>query len=123
MKKISITSMQELVIDEDSGTCFIEDDRYREVLHIYLPTLIKELINVTEKYNSNTDDFFWKQNNWIKCSDKLPEVFEEVLVYSIHGGKTVANLIHDKSKWNLNPELFNLNFITHWMRLPEPPNV
>jgi len=59
MKKVSITSMHELVIDEQTGTCFIEDSGYREVLHIYLPDLIKELITLSEKHNPNTEDFFW----------------------------------------------------------------
>ena len=58
MKRISITSMQMLVIDEHTGTCFIEDDRYREVLHIYLPDLIRELIAVNNKHNPDDGDHF-----------------------------------------------------------------
>lgn len=57
VKRVRLTPIQELVID-DVGTCFIEDDRYREVLHIYLPELINELITVNNKYNPDTEDHF-----------------------------------------------------------------
>jgi len=49
--------MHELLIDE-TGTLFIEDSGYREVLHIYLPELIAVLIEHNNKHNPNIEDHF-----------------------------------------------------------------
>jgi hypothetical protein len=57
VERISLTSFQELVIDE-TGTCFIEDDRYREVIHCYLPDLIRKLVELNNKHNPNIEDHF-----------------------------------------------------------------
>lgn len=67
---------------------------------------------------------------WISVKDRLPEVFDEVLVY-YNGFIAVAWRETEKIKngivgwhWNLQkyyPE--SLVNVTHWMPLPEPPEV
>ena len=53
-----------------------------------------------------------KRQRWIPCSEMLPEVGKEVLVYSEYGGVAVDYF---------DGALFGHTDITHWMPLPEPP--
>lgn len=68
--------------------------------------------------------------SWIKCSDRLPFDCESVLIYS--RGYTVisAYLVYDLKKepiyWNVNDwdesdTTWEIDEVTHWMPLPEPP--
>ncbi len=57
MKRLKLTPIQDLIIDE-TRTVFIEDDRYREALSIYLPELIRELIKVNNQHNTDELDHF-----------------------------------------------------------------
>ena len=72
--------------------------------------------------------------NWIKCSERLPEINKWVLVYASGepDEKTITTScfltidIRDRPIWNLlssgcgccDSDLTN---VTHWMPLPEPP--
>lgn len=74
--------MQYLVIDA-TGTLFIEDANYREVLHIYIPDLIKKLIEVCNKNNPHSEDHFVICKHTFVSDKKfggnfynLPKVFE-----------------------------------------------
>ena len=51
---------------------------------------------------------------WIPCSERPPEVGVEVLVYSRSSGMAVD--YYDRG-------LFGYSDVTHWMPLPEPPEV
>ena len=51
-------------------------------------------------------------NRWIPCCESLPEDDEEVLCYSSDCGAVVT--YRDR---------FDLLHATHWMPLPEPPEV
>jgi hypothetical protein len=66
---------------------------------------------------------------WIKCSEKMPEEYETVLCsMDVQGVAVVRPLLldlHDKDHGRLwvgisacYPEI---NRVTHWMPLPEPP--
>lgn len=65
---------------------------------------------------------------WISVKDRLPDTFDEVLVYSNDGFISIAWRKTEKRKngivgwhWNSYPEIFGC--ITHWMPLPKPPEV
>lgn len=64
---------------------------------------------------------------WIKCTDRLPELNKEVLIY--FNGCFISYLRQYDFKGNIRKawmDCENTNFkwedITHWMPLPEPPN-
>ena len=56
-------------------------------------------------------------SEWIRCSDSLPEKYEEVLVYSAKYGVQVDWIADnvDYLWWNYG------ELVTHWMPLPNPP--
>lgn len=65
--------------------------------------------------------------NWISVRDRLPDAFDEVLVYS-DGFISISWRETEKRKngivgwhWNSYPD--SLGYVTHWMPLPEPPEV
>ena len=57
---------------------------------------------------------------WISVKERLPEAGEDVLVY-LGGGKIdVCWLIHNMF-WGASGALYDLDDVSHWMPLPEPP--
>ena len=60
-------------------------------------------------------------NNWIKCSERMPDIDVEVLV-CFDGYIYIDSLYYDK---NLNEHWWQGNDIlpTHWMQLPDMPEV
>lgn len=57
--------------------------------------------------------------DWIKCSDRLPEKHDTYLVVSA-GIVHVLNL-EGRFWFDLYDELFDSRLITNWMPLPAPP--
>ena len=63
-------------------------------------------------------------NDWVKCSERLPEINVRVLVYDIdgvHGGKLIDIDYRDDDDFWHEGGLYCT--ITHWMTLPEFPDV
>ena len=68
-------------------------------------------------------------SDWISVKDRLPEVFDEVIVY-FNGFISIAWRETEKRKngivgWHLDSQMSypeSLVNVTHWMPLPEPPN-
>ncbi len=68
-------------------------------------------------------------NKWIKVEDRLPEIWEEVLLYKKENlNSIVLGYIHtDLTNWTVNGvtggsvEMRKKRRPTHWMPLPEPP--
>jgi len=57
--------------------------------------------------------------HWVKCSERLPDEGQWVLLYSndIYFG----HLTRDGHHWIADEEDWLLNEFTHWMPLPPPP--
>ena len=53
-----------------------------------------------------------EQTRWIPCSERMPEVGEEVVAYSSSRGVVVD--YYDRG-------IFGYGDVTHWMPLPKPP--
>lgn len=60
---------------------------------------------------------------WIPVTERLPEEWVDVLVLSRYGFCEVAVYLGIPGKWRItwNHDLFEVDSITHWMLLPEPP--
>lgn len=54
---------------------------------------------------------------WISVKDRLPDMFEDVLVYEIVLGFYVARL----GQFYFETDIGILQEVTHWMPLPETP--
>ena len=66
---------------------------------------------------------------WIKCSERMPEEGEDVIVYDdlrqVHEGCYFR--YGDRVSWDIpsyNPQSYYVEVnVTHWMPMPEPPEV
>ena len=58
--------------------------------------------------------------NWIKCGDRMPEENIRVLTYA-EGRIEIAQ--RDEMGWYSSELWFDFDEVTHWMPLPEPPEV
>ncbi len=66
--------------------------------------------------------------NWIKCSERLPQYNEHVLLVYDKCGDIRNDVFYDpRGKWMLRPANMDYygevkNLVTHWMAMPEPPS-
>lgn len=64
---------------------------------------------------------------WVKCSERMPEPGKPVLVVSSMGGVVQHNLYRwGRTTWCDNRadyEEYGQGVFSHWMPLPEPPEV
>jgi hypothetical protein len=60
---------------------------------------------------------------WINCTDRLPETMDRVLIVTKRKVVKIGELMEMIDGWVTdNDEYIDLNYITHWMILPEKPN-
>ena len=72
--------------------------------------LIRALQYDRDQYEKGYQD---GQPKWIPVTERLPEMYEDVLAYKSTGAVVISWLFSD-GRWNKRD-------ITHWMPLPEPP--
>ena len=60
---------------------------------------------------------------WISVDDRLPEPWEQVLIYSRHDFCESAFYIGVPGKWcsTWNHEMLDADSVTYWMSMPQPP--
>ena len=65
-----------------------------------------------------------QQSRWIPCSERLPEIGARALICAVDGCRTTARYCAD-GEWHLTTGgfLHDSNVVTHWMPLPEPPEM
>ncbi len=86
----------------------------------YGESLRNEARNNLEEYIAELED----AQRWVPVSERLPKENAPVLVLTVLGGMFV-DFIHGKSVVTGNPDFYELDVedVTHWMPLPEPPEV
>lgn len=57
---------------------------------------------------------------WVKCSDRMPSQFIEVLVCTEDGSRYIAAL-NMQMNWDDGDFFDDIQHVTHWQPLPEPP--
>lgn len=57
---------------------------------------------------------------WVKCSDMMPSQFIEVLVCTEDGSRYIAAL-NMQMNWDDGDFFDDIQHVTHWQPLPEPP--
>ena len=64
-----------------------------------------------------------EKTKWISVKDRLPEPWEQVLIYSRHDFCESAFYIGVPGKWRVtwNHEMLDADSVTHWMPMPQPP--
>lgn len=117
-----------LVFKSDTGerieNCFVlrpdKDPAAVEALRAYA--------EATDNKTLADDIYNWVGNGvtlkkWIPVSERLPEDWENVLVFSKYGFCETAVYLGIPGKWRVtwNHEFLEENSVTHWMPLPEPP--
>lgn len=60
-------------------------------------------------------------NDWIKCSARMPECLQEVLVCNDYGDISTAILCESKTEWFSEDGYYNFKAFTHWTPMPKPP--
>ena len=62
-------------------------------------------------------------NEWISVKDRLPESYEDVLVYDKYYGIIIPSYHDEKAFYreDENRSDVPLLYVTHWMKLPEKP--
>ena len=59
-----------------------------------------------------------KRQRWIPCSERLPKQFEDVLVFDALNNTVFTVYYYKHDGWYNG---WDVEGITHWMPLPEPP--
>lgn len=62
---------------------------------------------------------FWKKHQWIPCSERLPCYYDNVLVCTKNGGRTIAHIKHTPIEW-VDMYANKIDGVIAWMPLPEP---
>lgn len=57
---------------------------------------------------------------WIKCSDRMPEQYKEVIIITDCKSIFVASL-NSRMTWDDGDFFDDIRDVTHWMSLPNPP--
>lgn len=61
-----------------------------------------------------------KVGEWIPVEERLPEIFENVLIYTKSGHYHIGAYFAERKRWWLGVYWEDLDFILAWMPLPKP---
>lgn len=66
-----------------------------------------------------------RADGWIAVEDGLPEMRTDVWVHYRDGGIEIGccRLFHGRPRWFVGFTIFPEGTVTHWMPLPEPPEI
>lgn len=64
-----------------------------------------------------------KVGEWIPVEERLPEPYEQVLVYTKGGHFCIATYFKEHKRWWFGSYWENLDFVIEWQPLPEPYEV
>ncbi len=61
-----------------------------------------------------------REKKWIKCSERLPELGEPVLIFTTDMNQFMGWL-ENRHLWSYEHQSWFLSEVTHWMPLPNRP--
>ena len=99
------------------------DVREKLVEILRKPIFPHELVDPTEAVADYLLDNGVTVQEWISVKDRLPEPWEQVLIYSRHDFCESAFYIGVPGKWcsTWNHEMLDADSVTYWMSMPQPP--
>jgi Protein of unknown function (DUF551) len=93
---------------------------------------IQSISNALDKYRSSIPvyDVPPPADNWIKCSERMPEE-RELIIFSIkkygvmHGFEVHVGRYEESPSWFLDEDesVYPPHIVTHWQPLPAPPRI
>ena len=97
----------------------------------YDPSMIHASVVINSEISEVADNKNnYRSNNWISVKDRMPAYdssnpYKSYLVCDANEGDcTVARREDPKYKdWSFQADLWQSEYVTHWMPLPEPPEV
>lgn len=115
----------------------IDADELRDYwLYNGLNEKIYDTNDVLESIDEQPDvdpESLWPTAHWISVKDRLPNIFDEVLVYDTFSDTSISIAWRETTprkngivNWYWNSQMSypeDLTHVTHWMPLPEPPEV
>lgn len=61
-------------------------------------------------------------NGWIKCSDRMPDDGQEVIVMDVNRNRVQSGIVYAYGRFvDFNEEYYEVHNPSHWMPLPGPP--
>lgn len=117
--------MKRLIYAEDAIESIRDEIKYKE--NRYATRVFRMAKRVIDSVPTVDQRCLQPVGKWISVKDRLPDSFDVVLVYS-DGFISISWRETEKRKngivgwhWNSYPDSFG--YVTHWMPLPEPPEV
>lgn len=82
----------------------------------------EDIINAHEDYEALKEYILNqpKVGEWIPVEERLPEIFENVLIYTKSGHYHIGAYFEERKRWWLGVYWEDLDFILAWMPLPKP---
>ncbi len=83
------------------------------------------ITEVYETYEEAVEKWNARHSAWIPCSERLPDDYKKVLIYGKETGVLIGFFTSYKNLYisdNGNTAT-RISAITHWMPLPEPPEM
>ena len=84
--------------------------------------LTKDAIAIIERLESERDAALAKVPRWISVKERLPEADGTYVVYMPPPSEPIITAEYSDSRWD-DWEVDITKYVTHWMPLPEPPEV
>jgi hypothetical protein len=128
--------MKRLIYAEDVMQNVLDEIRYKESLYtstVYF--IIKKAIDAAQTIDPKSLRHSLRhkeeKKEWISVKDRLPDVFDEVLVYDTFSNTSISIAWRETTPrkngivdWYWNSQMSypeDLTHVTHWMPLPKPP--
>ena len=115
-----------LACEEESGSCELTDCRSCNARNLsnnlYNKGWRKQSDRFLLKENGEIIPLLPKQSEWISVEDRLPEDYNKYLLF-LENGRIAIGWYHGDAMQFVEDGIVMIETVTHWMLLPEAPNM